>query len=55
MTAFNVYNQGISDILADTDFDGAVVWIKSYCREHPTVVVHMAAVKLIEFMQQKRE
>jgi len=51
LTAFNAYNPGVSDILAGTDFDDAVVWIKSYCREHPTVVVHTAAVKLIQFMQ----
>jgi hypothetical protein len=55
LTAFNAYNQGVSDILVGTDFDGAVAWIKSYCREHPTAVVHIAAVKLIQFMQQKTD
>jgi hypothetical protein len=55
LTAFNAYHPGVSDILTGTDFDGAVVWIKSYCREHPTSVVHMAAVKLIQFMQQKTD
>jgi hypothetical protein len=54
LTAFNAYNPGIADILIGTDFDGAVIWIKHYCREHPSVVVHMAAVKLIEFMRQQR-
>ena len=53
LTAFNAYNPGTADVLTGTDFDGAVVWIKDYCREHPTVVVHAAAVKLIEFMRQQ--
>jgi hypothetical protein len=34
------------------DFDSAVVWIKNYCQDHPTVVVHIAAVNLIQFMQE---
>jgi hypothetical protein len=55
LTAFNAYNPGVSDILIGMDFDGAVAWIKSYCREHPTAVVHMAAVKFIQFMQQKTD
>jgi hypothetical protein len=54
LTAFNAYNPGSADILTGTDFDGAVVWIKDYCREHPSVVVHAAAVKLIEFMRLQR-
>lgn len=54
LTAFNAYNPGVSDILSGADFDGAIAWIKSYCREHPTVVVHMAAVKLIALMRQKQ-
>jgi hypothetical protein len=55
LTAFNAYNPGRSDILTGTDFDGAVVWIRNYCQEHPAVVVHMAAVKLIQFMRQQRK
>ena len=55
LTAFNAYNAGNSDVLTGTDFDGAVAWIKSYCRDHPTVIVHVAAVKLIQFVQQKRK
>ena len=51
LTAFNAYSPGVADILTGTDFDGAVVWIKKYCRDHPTVVVHGAAVKLIQYMQ----
>jgi hypothetical protein len=54
LTAFNAYNPGGADVLTGTDFDGAVVWIKDYCREHPSVVVHAAAVRLIEFMRQQR-
>jgi hypothetical protein len=54
LTAFNAYNPGVADILTGMDFDGAVAWIKNYCREHPTVVVHVAAVKFIQFMQHKR-
>jgi len=53
LTALNAYRPGSPDILAGTDLDDAVVWIKGYCRDHPTVVVHMAAVKFIHFMQQK--
>jgi hypothetical protein len=53
LTAFNAYNPGVSDILIGTDFEGAVVWINDYCREHPTVVVHAAAVKFIRFMRQQ--
>jgi hypothetical protein len=53
LTAFNAYRPGSSDILAGTDLDEAVVWIKAYCRDHPALVVHMAAVKFIHFMQQK--
>jgi hypothetical protein len=49
LSAFNTYNMGIPDILTGTDFDGAVSWIKHYCSEHPTVVVHIATVKLIQF------
>jgi hypothetical protein len=51
LTAFNAYSPGVSDILTGTKFDRAVVWIKSYCQDHPTVVVHGAAVKLIQHMQ----
>ena len=53
LTAFNAYNRGIADILAGTDLDGAVSWIKHYCSEHPTAVVHVAAEKLIRFMQER--
>ena len=53
LTAFNAYRPGSPDILAGTDLDDAVVWIKGYCRDHPAVVVHVAAVKFIHFMQQK--
>jgi len=42
---------GVSDILTGAEFAGAVAWIKSYCRDHPTAVVHRAAVKLIEHMR----
>ena len=55
LTAFNAYNPGVSDILTGTDFDGAVAWIKSYCQDHPTTVVHMAAVNLIQLMQQNTD
>jgi hypothetical protein len=53
LTAFNTYDLGIPDILTGTDFDGAVSWIKNYCSEHPTVVVHMATERLIQFMQEQ--
>jgi hypothetical protein len=55
LTAFNAYNPGVSDILTGTDFDRAVVWIKGYCREHPTAAVHAATVKFIQFMRQKTD
>jgi hypothetical protein len=55
LTAFNAFHPGISDILTGTNFDGAVVWIKDYCQEHPTIVVHAAAVKLIQFMQERQK
>jgi len=55
LTAFNAYNSGVSNILTDMDFDGAVAWIRGYCQEHPTVIVHMAAVKLILSMQEKTD
>jgi len=48
LTAFNAYSPGVSDILTGEDFASAVAWIKNYCRDHPTAVVHRAAVKLIE-------
>jgi hypothetical protein len=51
LTAFNAYSPGVSDILTGTYFDSAVVWNKNYCEDHPTVVVHAAAVKLIQYMQ----
>jgi hypothetical protein len=51
LTAFNAYSPGVSDILMGKDFDSAVAWIKDYCGGHPTVVVHGAAVKLIQDMQ----
>jgi hypothetical protein len=51
LTAFNAYKPGVSDILMGKDFDSAVAWIKNYCGDHPTVVVHEAAVKLIQDMQ----
>jgi gamma-glutamyl phosphate reductase len=51
--AFNAYNRGITDILAGTDLDDAVSWIKHYCSKHPTAVVHVAAEKLIRFMQER--
>jgi MerR HTH family regulatory protein len=54
LTAFNAYNHGSSDILTGPDFNGAVAWLKNYCREHPTVIVHVATVKFIQLMQQKR-
>jgi hypothetical protein len=54
LTAFNAYRSGASDILTGTDFDSAVAWVKSYCRDHPTVVVHGAATKLIQHMQKSR-
>ena len=54
LTAFNAYSPGVSDILTGKDFDSAVAWIKNYCQDHPTVVVHRAAVKLIRFMQRNR-
>jgi hypothetical protein len=55
LTAFNAYKPGSSDILTGTDFNGAVAWIQNYCRQHPTVVVHVAAVKFIQFMRQQRQ
>jgi hypothetical protein len=51
LTAFNAYSPGVSDILMGKDFGSAVEWIKNYCQDHPTVVVHSAAVKLIQSMQ----
>jgi hypothetical protein len=51
LTAFNAYSPGVSDILMGKDFASAVEWIKHYCQDHPTVVVHGAAVQLIQSMQ----
>jgi hypothetical protein len=54
LTAFNAYYPGFPDILMGKDFDSAVAWIKIYCGNYPTVVVHGAAVKLIQDMQKNR-
>jgi hypothetical protein len=51
LTAFNAYSPGVADILTGKDFESAAAWIKNYCRDHPTAVVHAAAVKLIQYMQ----
>jgi hypothetical protein len=55
LTAYNAFKPGSSDILTGTDFNSAVVWIQNYCRQHPTAVVHLAAVKFIQFMQRQRQ
>ena len=52
LTAFNAYSPGVSNILMGKDFDSAVVSIKNYCQDHPTAVVHRAAVNLIQSMQE---
>jgi hypothetical protein len=52
-SASNALSPGIQDVLAGTDLDGSIEWIKIYCRDHPTANFFDATAKLTQFLQKK--
>ena len=42
------------DIWQDMDFNGAILWIENFCRNHPLEDVHAAAIALIDELYPKR-
>ncbi len=54
LSGFNAQTPGVYNILEGTDIDGAIGWVNNYCQQHPTDTFAIAAIKLTEFMMQKR-